>query len=121
MNKEYLDKIFKEYNELYYEIPEIQEYIEVDKRDCAAAQFNTLELYNQKYILKVNKQLDESKIYKGIFFHEFTHVYDSTQLLNYPLEDFIKLMYIYSEVHASEVEMDIHLKIENFFPKKICR
>lgn len=118
MDKEYLDKIFKEYNELYYEIPEIQEYIEVDKRDCASAQFNTLELYNQKYILKVNKQLDESKIYKGIFFHEFTHVYDSTQLLNYPLEDFIKLMYIYSEVHASEVEMDIHLKIENFSYKK---
>ena len=25
MDKEYLDKIFKEYNELYYEIPEIQE------------------------------------------------------------------------------------------------
>lgn len=52
MNKEYLDKIFKEYNELYYEIPEIQEYIEVDKRDCAAAQFNTLELYNQKIYTK---------------------------------------------------------------------
>ena len=41
MDREYLDKIFKEYNELYYEIPEIQEYIEVDEGDYAAAQFNT--------------------------------------------------------------------------------
>ncbi|HAU85804.1 MAG TPA: hypothetical protein DCW90_09965 [Lachnospiraceae bacterium] len=118
MDRAYLDKIFKEYNEQYYTIPEIQEYVEVNEGDYAAAKFNTKELYDQIYILKVNKQLNESEIYKGIFFHEFTHVYDSTQLLNYPFEDFMKLMYIYSEFHASEVEMDIHLKIEKFSYKK---
>lgn len=118
MNKEYLDKIFNEYNELYYVIPKIQEYIEIDKTDYAAARFSTIDLYNKKYILEISKQLDESEIYKAIFFHEFTHVYDSIQFLNYSFDDFIKIMYIYSEAHASEIEMDMYLKVQKFSYEK---
>lgn len=117
MNKEYIENLFKEYNNNYFKIPEIQQYIEIQD-NYVAGKFNSVDLYNQIYTLEISNNLNESDGSKAILFHEFTHVYDSLQFLKYPFEDYKKLMYVYSEVHASEVEMDVYLKISNFHYEK---
>ena len=117
MNKEYIENLFKEYNNNYFKIPEIQQYIEIQD-NYVAGKFNSVDLYNQIYTLEISNNLNESDGSKAILFNEFTHVYDSLQFLKYPFEDYKKLMYVYSEVHASEVEMDVYLKISNFHYEK---
>lgn len=49
MNKEYIENLFKEYNNNYFKIPEIQQYIEIQD-NYIAGKFNSVDLYNQIYI-----------------------------------------------------------------------
>ena len=47
---------------------------------------------------------------KPLLFHELTHLYDSIELSKYDYNKYLYLMQIYSEVHASEIEMNIMLE-----------
>lgn len=117
MNTNYIEKIRDEYIEKYYSIPIIQKYIEITDIDNMeiAGYFNADELYKKEYNFYINtKIVEESNYNKAILFHEFTHVYDSTQLLDYEYDKYRYIMQSYSEVHAAEIEMDILTTIEKF-------
>lgn len=82
--------------------------IEIIRGNDAIAQFFTKDLYDKQYTLYVSAKIEDcSKEYiKEILFHEFTHLADSTLFLKYDFKKFKNIMYIYSEIHASEVQMD---------------
>lgn len=99
------------YSDIYKQLPSIQKIIPISS-SIVVANFKTEELYNQKYVLYVNQfLLKKSKTYiNSILFHEFTHMADSINLREkYELKDFKSLMHTYSEIHASEIEMNIVL------------
>ena len=102
-----LNKLFKEYNNKFYIVPEIQEY-KLITDDKVARCFNQNDLYNKKYILYLNRNyIDIQQQYlRSTLFHELTHLYDSTILSKYDFKKYLYIMQIYSEVHASEIEMD---------------
>ncbi len=86
MNTDYIEKIRNEYIKKYYSIPIIQKCIEITNVNDMefAGYFNANELYKKEYNFYVNSQITEESDYnKTVLFHEFTHVYDSTQLLDY--------------------------------------
>lgn len=117
MNVEYIEKIRDEYIEKYYDIPKIQKYLEITNiNDIGiAGYFNADELYKMEYNFYVNSKITEESDYnKAVLFHEFTHVYDSTQLLNYKYDKYRHIMQSYSEIHAAEIEMEILVAIEKF-------
>ena len=105
-----LNDFVDEYNQKIYPIPRIQEY-RIIRDDKIAGYFNTLDLYNQQYILNLNELFlkNDEQYLKSLFFHELTHLYDSCNLRKYDLQKYLYIMQIYSEVHASEIEMDVLL------------
>lgn len=110
-----LNDFVNEYCQKIYPIPKIQEY-KIIKNDKIAGYFNALDLYNQQYILNLNERFlkNDKQYLKSLFFHELTHLYDSGNLRKYELQKYLYIMQIYSEVHASEIEMDVLLDgIEN--------
>nr|DAN52324.1 MAG TPA: Protein of unknown function DUF45 [Caudoviricetes sp.] len=101
------------YCKIITKIPElnyIEEIPENSENQDTIAYFSLNNLYNKKYILFVNPQLfenDTPALYiEQVLFHEFTHLNDSLKFVKYDEKDFWKLMAGYSEVHASEIEMD---------------
>lgn len=105
-----LDDFADKYNQKIYPIPKIQEY-KLIKDDKMAGYFNALDLYNQQYTLNLNETFlkNDKQYLKSLFFHELTHLYDSGNLRKYELQKYLYIMQIYSEVHASEIEMDVLL------------
>lgn len=106
-----LDSLIKEYNNTYYNIPEIQEY-KIINNDKIGGYFDTRDLYNKKYILYLSQAFFDNKgqYLKSLLFHELTHIYDSTIFSAFDWETYLYIMQIYSEVHASEIEMDVLLE-----------
>lgn len=117
MNTDYIEKIRNEYIKKYYSIPIIQKYIEITNVNDMeiAGYFNADELYKKEYNFHINTRITEESDYsKAILFHEFTHVYDSIQLLDYEYDKYRHIMQSCSEVHAAEIEMEILVTIEKF-------
>lgn len=108
-------KYFEEYNDEYYPISKID--IEIIDNLDVWAKFDADTLYEGKRILKIDPDLfnQNENFIKETLYHEFTHLQDSHNFFTYDKESFKKLMMIYSEVHATEIEMDIILstKVEN--------
>ena len=80
-----------------------------DSNDRSEAYFIKDEIYhNHKNVLYIRDCLFDRDIFsiKAILFHEFTHIQDAKLFINYPELQFAELMKIYSEIHASEIEMD---------------
>lgn len=88
-------------------IPPIQEIELLDKNDSSHARFKSIDLYNQKYILYVQKEIYEytDVSTRSILFHEFTHLADAIKYKDKKYEVFLNIMSSYSEYHASYIEM----------------
>lgn len=88
-------------------IPPIQEIKLLDKNDSSHARFKSIDLYNQKYILYVQKEIYEytEVSTRSILFHEFTHLADSIKYRDKKYEVFLNIMASYSEYHAAYIEM----------------
>lgn len=113
MTKEKIEqKIYeylKQYSDEYYPISKINIEI-VDKLD-ACVRFDAHTLYEGKRILKINPDLfnQNESFVKETLYHEFTHLQDAFNFFTYDRKSFQRLMMIYSEIHATEVEMDVIL------------
>lgn len=106
------------YNDNICNIPEIKD-IKIIQEGNVMGQFLIDDLYNQNYILYLSEEMEVApdEYVKEILFHEFTHLADSTLFLEYSIKEFKDLMSIYSEIHASEIQMDKILStIENPSP-----
>lgn len=110
-DKKEIYKLFEEYNQIYYNIPQLDSIQYISGEIDAYAKFRAEDLYNQKYILYIHPHLfsigdksEREKLPRQVLFHEFTHIYDSKLLLNQDLLSFKKIMYSYSEIHAREIE-----------------
>lgn len=88
-------------------IPEITK-IETISGNYAEMQFDAKSLYEKNYILKVNESINDEneQFIENILWHEFTHVADSILFNEYEYEDYKHIMYIYSEIHAAELQMN---------------
>lgn len=114
MNKSFrklLIKLIEEYNENFGLISNIQD-IQLISDDKIGGCFHADDLYNRKYILYLNENyIQRDTIFlKPLLFHELTHLYDSIELSKYDYNKYLYLMQIYSEVHASEIEMNVMLE-----------
>ena len=106
-----LIKLIEEYNENFGLISNIQD-IQLISDDKIGGCFHADDLYNRKYILYLNENyIQRDTIFlKPLLFHELTHLYDSIELSKYDYNKYLYLMQIYSEVHASEIEMNVMLE-----------
>lgn len=111
--KKTIYKYWTEYNSEYFKIPQIDNIELVNLGSWG--HFDSDVTFNRQYILKVDPELfDQNENFiKQILYHEFTHMYDSTIFYGYDKNSFKKIMQIYSEVHASEIQMDILLSTQN--------
>ena len=111
MLSERIDKIIKFTHKSYCKyisiIPEITK-IETISGNYAEMQFDAKSLYEKDYILKVNESINDEndQFIENILWHEFTHVADSILFNKYEYEDYKHIMYIYSEIHAAELQMN---------------
>lgn len=98
---------WKKYNKIVCNIPKLNNIIPVSK-EYSWCQFIADDLYNQKYNLYINTELEETpdEFIEQTLFHEFTHMADSITFLSYDKESFKSIMKIYSETHASKIQMD---------------
>lgn len=105
--KETIRLLHKKYTCLIQDLPGIDS-IEVTSDLSCWAQFLTDDLYNKKYILYINPEIEEEclQFKENTLFHEFTHMADSIKYSYLSLKDFKDFMFSYSEVHASEIQMD---------------
>lgn len=99
---EYLEK----YNSEYYVTPKINsiELVNIG----AWGHFDTKKMFDKQYDLKIDTELfdQNDKFIQQILYHEFTHMYDSTIFIEYDADLFKDIMEIYSEIHASEIQMN---------------
>lgn len=104
--------LYKQYCNEIFEIPQIE--VITDKLS-SWAQFKVYDLYKKKYKLYVDPELLESTadFIKAIIFHECTHLLDSLQFVSYPECDFIEIMKIYSETHASQIMLEQMISCNN--------
>lgn len=111
MLSERIDKIIKFTHKSYCKyisiIPEITK-IETISGNYAEMQFDAKSLYEKDYILKVNESINDEndQFIENILWHEFTHVADSILFNKYEYKDYKHIMYIYSEIHAAELQMN---------------
>lgn len=94
-------------------LPDIQKTISLPSTECVNAKFNIKDLYQRKYFLYVGnsfKNKPEHFIIPSLY-HEFTHILDSLKFLEYDYNEFKSMIGIYSEIHASEIQMDKILEI----------
>jgi len=82
--------------------------------------FISEDLYNKIYTLHISDKLLTKEILfqESILFHEFTHLYDSLFLLNYPIDDFKTVMKYYSEYHAEKIKLMKLLEYGSMCDKK---
>lgn len=102
-----VNKYFEQYNEEYYPILKID--IKIVDNFYVWAEIDASALHKGQRVLNIDRNLfDQNESFiKQTLYHEFTHLYDSFSLLKYDEQSFKKLMHIYSETHASEIEMDV--------------
>lgn len=75
---------------------------------------STVNLYIHPQFFLYTKQFQESKLY-----HEFTHILDAITLFkNYSESDRRILLSIYSEYHASQIELIYAIGFKSFYPDK---
>ena len=100
----------KQYNIEYFKTPQIDN-IKIINSNSTLGEFETSVLYQQQYILKIEPTLFDKKesFIKKTLYHEFTHMYDSTKFLLFDEKTYKNIMQIYSEIHASEISMDVLL------------
>lgn len=112
--KLYTEMLWVKYNECVCKIPQIQS-IKLIKNKNIWAQFLADDLYNKRYILYLDEDLSkqQDEFIEQIVFHELTHLSDSLKFLKHNKKDFVSLMNIYSEIHASEIQMDRMLITQN--------
>ena len=107
----YTIKLFRnKYCRNVCEIPELEDIKELHNENTMA-QVITGDLHDKKYILYIHSDLaySNANYMEQILFHEFTHISDSIQFLNYNIVKFKDIMQIYSEIHASEIQMNVML------------
>ena len=107
----YTIKLFRnKYCRNVCEIPELEDIKELHNKNTMA-QVITGDLHDKKYILYIHSDLaySNANYMEQILFHEFTHISDSIQFLNYNIVKFKDIMQIYSEIHASEIQMNVML------------
>lgn len=111
--KKTIYKYWAEYNSEYFTIPQINDIELVNIGSWG--DFDSEKTFDGQYILKVDPELfdQNDSFIKQILYHEFTHMYDSTIFHGYDKSSFKNIMQIYSEVHASEIQMDILLSTQN--------
>ncbi len=121
MISEYMELLIKfehlKYNKEVCKIPKLQSIIPVHNFK-AWAEFKSEDLYNSKYILYIDDKLEDKpdEFIDQILFHEFTHIVDSRRFLKFDLEKFQNMMNIYSEIHASQIQMNRLIKTEKSKP-----
>lgn len=71
--------------------------------------FNGQTYNNIEMVLNTELFSNNCFFIKQVIFHELTHIADSYLFHNYERNDFYNLMDMYSEVHASEIQMDLML------------
>ena len=114
MNKRKIKNIvyqyFEQYNSEYYKTPQINNIV-ITTDTNTWGEFDANLIHKKQYVLTINSKLFKEKetFVKQTLYHEFTHMYDSLCFLNHDEKSFRELMHIYSETHASEVEMDVIL------------
>lgn len=115
--KETIELLRTKYTLLIQDLPKIESIEESTDPSCIA-QFLTEDLYNKKYILYINPNIEQEclQFKENILFHEFTHMADSIKYSDLSLKDFRDFMFIYSEVHASEIQMDRMLETQKRKP-----
>lgn len=109
------ESVWFKYNNNICNIPKIKG-IKIMPEEGTAGQFFPDDLYNKNYILYLSEDMEVASddYVEEILFHEFTHLADSTLFLEYDIEKFTTIMSMYSEIHASEIQMDKILStIEN--------
>ena len=109
------ESVWFKYNNNICRIPKIKG-IRIMPEEGMAGQFLTDDLYNRNYVLYLSDDMEVAPddYVEEILFHEFTHLADSTLFLEYEIEKFTTIMSMYSEIHASEIQMDKILStIEN--------
>lgn len=115
--KETIELLRTKYTLLIQDLPKIESIEESTDPSCIA-QFLSEDLYNRKYILYVNPNIEREclQFKESILFHEFTHMADSIKYLDLSLKDFRDFIFVYSEVHASEIQMDRMLETQERRP-----
>lgn len=112
--KKLIYNYLEQYNTEYFQTPRIDS-IKIINSTRTWGEFETSVLYKQQRILKIEPALFDEKesLIKQTLYHEFTHMYDSTKFLSFDEKAYMDIMQIYSEVHASEVEMDVVLDAQD--------
>lgn len=113
--KTFIKLTWTKYNNNICNIPKIKG-IKIMPEEDTAGQFLFDDLYNKNYILYLSEDMEVAPddYVEEILFHEFTHLADSTLFLEYNIEKFTTIMSMYSEIHASEIQMNKILStIEN--------
>lgn len=100
----------KEYIQLYN--LDVMPTIKGAHRIDGVAQIKLKQSYRKDYRIYYNtKYLDCTSVaLKAMTFHEMTHITDSIIFNDLPFNKFKKVLNSYSEIHASEIELDIILK-----------
>lgn len=113
--KTFIKLTWTKYNNNICNIPQIKG-IKIMSEEDIAGQFLFDDLYNKNYILYLSGDMEVAPddYIEEILFHEFTHLADSVLFLEYEIEKFTTIMSMYSEIHASEIQMNKILStIEN--------
>lgn len=112
--KKLIYNYLEQYNTEYFQTPKIDS-IKIINSHRTWGEFETKVLYQQQRVLKIEPALfdEKERFIKQTLYHEFTHMYDSTKFLSFDEETYMNIMQIYSEVHASEIEMDIILNAQD--------
>lgn len=115
--KEIINLLYKKYVYLVQDLPQINLIKESSDLSCEA-QFSVDDLYSKKYILYVDPDIEQEclQFKENILFHEFTHMADSIKYSYLSPKDFQDFMFIYSEVHASEIQMNCMLATQENKP-----
>ncbi len=115
--KEIINLLYKKYVYLVQDLPQINLIKESSDSSCEA-QFLVDDLYSKKYILYVDPDIEQEclQFKENILFHEFTHMADSIKYSYLSPKDFQDFMFIYSEVHASEIQMNCMLATQENKP-----
>nr|WP_297940183.1 hypothetical protein [uncultured Lachnoclostridium sp.] len=101
----------EQYHADYFQTPQINH---IEFKNGNWGHFDMNKTYRGQYNLEVNPKLfdENDNFIKSVLYHEFTHMYDSTNFQNYDIESYKEIMLIYSEIHASEIETDVVLSTQ---------
>ena len=102
----------EQYHIEYFQTPQIDS---IKFENGNWGHFDACETYHSKYNLIINPKLfDQNENFiKSVLYHEFTHMYDSTKFLSLDEKSYKKLMQIYSEIHATEIETNVVISTQN--------